>query len=125
MLDTTKFTERLNADLLRITSDLSTIATYDATTDNWEAVPSGGDTAEADDNVEADGVEEWNERRATVATLEIEYKDIKRAHGKLLDGTFGYCEVCGSAIATERLEFKPTARTCTEHINDEASLALN
>lgn len=30
-------------------------------------------------------------------------------------GTWGVCEVCGEAIPAERLEARPTARTCVRH----------
>ncbi len=125
MIDATLFKNRLHADLARITDELASIATYDDATDNWEAVPATGELGEADENVEADAVEEWNERRATVAALETEYRDTKRALGKSEAGTFGTCEVCQSEIASARLEFKPTARTCSDHLNDEATLSIN
>lgn len=125
MIDTTVLKHRLEDDLARITEELTSIATYDAVTDNWEAIPAAGEQGEADENVEADAVEEWNERRATVSALETEYRDTKRALGKIETGSFGTCEVCQSEIAAARLEFKPTARTCNEHLNDEATLAIN
>ncbi len=124
MSDTT-FKDRLEADLIRITEELTTIAVHDETTDDWVAIPDTAEQDEADINVEADSVEEWNERRATVAALETEYRDTKRALTKLTTGTFGNCEICGASIATARLEFKPTARTCQDHLDDEMTLALN
>jgi len=124
MTETTAFKHQLEADLARITTDLSSIASYDEATDNWEAVPDSDSQEEADINVEADATEEWNERRATVSALETEYRDIKRALAKIDNGTYGHCEVCQAEIATTRLEFKPTARTCQDHLNDEATLAL-
>ena len=124
MIETTEFKRQLEADLTRITTDLGTIASHDEVTDNWEAVPDTDNQDEADINVEADATEEWNERRATVSALETEYRDIKRALAKIVSGTYGHCEICQAEIATTRLEFKPTARTCQDHLNDEATLSL-
>ncbi len=125
MTDISLLKSRLEADLSRITNELTTIASHDDITDNWEAAPETDVEGEADINVEADAVEEWNERRGTVSALETEYRDTKRALMKIEAGTFGTCEVCGATIAPARLEFKPTARTCQDHLNDEATLALN
>lgn len=124
MIDLHTFRIRLKNDLEKITADLSAIATYDETTDNWEAVPSDAANQEADINVEADEVESWNERRATLATLETEYRDIKRALAKIAGGTFGICEISGQPIELKRLEIKPTVRTCAAHMNEESSLSL-
>ena len=64
------------------------------------------------------------ERRATLSALETEYRDIKRALQKIADGNYGTCEICGEPIEEDRLNFKPTARTCTKHMNDESQLPL-
>lgn len=124
MLNVHTFQTRLEEELKTITNDLRAIATYDETTDNWEAVPGEAANQEADNNIEADEVEEWNERRSTLATLEIEYRDIKRALAKIADGTYGICEISGAPIEIKRLEFKPTVRTCAAHMNEESSLPL-
>jgi DnaK suppressor protein len=38
--------------------------------------------------------------------------DLDRAIGRLREGTYGRCEVCGQPIAAERLAARPAARTC-------------
>ncbi len=118
------YRERLKADLTKITNDLKAIAIYHPQTDDWEAIPDPSQIGEADENNEADAVEEWNERRSTVSALEIEYRDLKRALNKLDTGTFGTCEISGEVIEAERLQAKPTARTCLKHRNEEATLAI-
>ena len=40
--------------------------------------------------------------------------EIDAASARVAAGTYGICEVCGRPIAAERLEGKPTARTCIE-----------
>lgn len=39
-------------------------------------------------------------------------EDIDQALARLDGGSHGRCEVCGRAIADERLRVRPTARTC-------------
>lgn len=124
MLDLPKFQLRLEAQLAQITSELNTIGYLNEATDNWEAKPDTEELSEADINNEADAVEEWNERRSTLATLETEYRDIKRALGKIINGTYGICEISGEPIEEARLEAKATARTSSKHMDEETQLPL-
>ena len=41
-----------------------------------------------------------------------ELEEIAAARGRLADGTFGRCELCGASIGRRRLEAMPTARYC-------------
>lgn len=124
MLNLHKYQTELENQLSRVTSDLESIGTYNANTDNWEAVPASGEQAEADSNSEADANEELDERQSTLTALEIEYQDIKRALDKIKTGSFGICEISGLPIEEKRLDAKPTARTCIAHMNDEGQLSL-
>jgi RNA polymerase-binding transcription factor DksA len=124
MTDTTVFKNKLEEMLLRVTEELNLIANYEESTDNWEATPVGTEVGEADENSEADVVEEWNERRATVSVLETDYRNIVRALEKISAGTYGICEISGNQIEEKRLLANPTARTCVAHMNDEGSLSL-
>ncbi|HMD45330.1 MAG TPA: TraR/DksA C4-type zinc finger protein [Acidimicrobiales bacterium] len=38
--------------------------------------------------------------------------EVEAAIGRLQDGTYGYCQVCGEAISPDRLEAMPAARFC-------------
>lgn len=125
MKDTTLYTAKLDAALVAIVTELSTIGTYDAVNDNWEAVPDQDISNEdADENTSADFVESWNERRATLSDLEREYRDIKRALKKIELGTYGLCEIGGEPIEEKRLQARPDARTCIAHMNDEGQLPI-
>jgi RNA polymerase-binding transcription factor DksA len=123
MVDTHTHKTNLENLLAEIVSELETIAVHREATDDWVAKP---DTSgnEADENVEADLVEDWNERRATLSELETRYQNIKRALRKIEDGTFGYCEISGEAIEPDRLHANPAARTCKHHLDQEHTLPL-
>jgi RNA polymerase-binding transcription factor DksA len=58
---------------------------------------------------------EQGEVRALAANLQSLLGDVERALGKLDDGTYGNCEVCGQAIAPARLEAMPATRYCVQH----------
>jgi RNA polymerase-binding transcription factor DksA len=111
-------------ELIRLTKELSHIAVYEESTGDWVAVPDSEELKEIDSNAEADGVEEWNERRATLAQLEMLYHNTKHALEKIALGTYGICEICQQPIEADRLAVIPIARTCKTHMNDERTLAL-
>lgn len=114
---------KLKEKLSQIESELAQVATHNEDTDDWEAVPEiAGE--EADENVHADAAEGLALRVATVTNLEQDYRNIKRALAKIAAGTYGRCEVSGEPIEAERLNFKPDARTCHAHMNEESSLPL-
>jgi DnaK suppressor protein len=124
MIDLTTLKATLEETLLRVTKDLENIAVLDEHTGDWVAIPDTSEPSDADENSEADGVEEWNERQATLSQLETLYRNTKRALSKITEGTFGTCEVCTETIESERLSVMPTARTCKNHMDDERSLSL-
>ena len=41
--------------------------------------------------------------------------EVDAALGRLSDGTYGACAVCGAAIPDEELAAVPTARACSGH----------
>lgn len=122
-VDTEAFKARLETMLNEITEELKTIGIHNPENpSDWEAVPEGVDVGEPDPNVAADRVEEWDERRALVATLETRYNNIVRALKKIEDGSYGVCEISGKEIEADRLNANPAARTNKEHMNDESEL---
>ncbi len=123
-MDTTHFTDRLHTEKEQLVTDLQSIAVYNEDSNEWTAIPDPADTSDADDNVEADGVEEWNTRRATVGNLNTRYRNLTRALEKIADGSYGRCEVAGELIEMDRLEVNPAARTCKAHLHEEGSLSL-
>jgi RNA polymerase-binding transcription factor DksA len=46
---------------------------------------------------------------------EADVEAVERALGRLDEGTYGTCEVCGAPIGADRLAAEPATRTCAEH----------
>jgi len=115
---------QLEAELLAITAELKTIAVHNEHSDDWTAVPVSQDLKTADENEEADAVEEWEIRRALMTQLETRYRNIRRALGKFDTNTFGTCEICNEPIEPERLAANPAARTNIAHKEEEEKLSM-
>lgn len=124
MIDTTSYTQKLAEMLARVTAELQTLGVRNPENpSDWVATPPGDeDAAEADPIDAADRVEEWDEHAATLAELEREYNDVRRALAKIEDGTYGVCEISGEPIEEDRLEANPAARTCKTHMEEEGNL---
>lgn len=52
---------------------------------------------------------------SVLSQLESRITDVDAALGRLDNGGYGQCEVCGRDINPERLEARPDARLCKEH----------
>ncbi len=113
----------IEAELLKVTEELKTIAVLEPQTGDWVAVPDPTEIGNPDDNEEADAIEEWNERRALMPELETHYRNLLKAKEKLAAGTYGKCEICGSEIEEARLMNNVSARTCEAHLENESELA--
>lgn len=55
------------------------------------------------------------ENATLAATLRDQLGDVEVAIGRIDDGTYGRCEVCGAEIAPARLEAMPATRFCIDH----------
>jgi DnaK suppressor protein len=60
---------------------------------------------------------ERGEADALAGQLQETLDEVALALGRLENGTYGVCEVCGVAIAPARLEAMPAARFCINHAN--------
>jgi len=109
---------------LEVVAELETIAFRNEASGDWEAKADTTEQAETDENSEADAAEELATRTAVVAELETTHRNIERALQKIPLGTYGLCEVCNAPIAPSRLNFLPSARTCSLHLDDERTLPL-
>ena len=123
MTDFTQHKTKLKKILADITTDLQELGIHNPQVpEDWIAVPHETIDPEPDENIAADRREDWQERRATVATLETRYNNIVRALQKIEDGIYGVCEICNQPIEMDRLTVNPAARTDKAHLNDEANL---
>lgn len=71
--------------------------------------------ASVDDEHDPEGATVAFERAQVAALLtqaSARLADVNRALGRVAAGTYGICERCGEAIATERLAARPFATTC-------------
>ncbi len=124
MQDIQKYKSALEAELDTLITDLERIAFYNKETGDWIAQPEGADVADADENVAADVVEDWNTKRATLGQLETRFNNLKLALKKIEEGTYGICEISGETIEEDRLNANPAARTCKQHLDEETNLPL-
>jgi|AntRauTorckE6833_2_1112554.scaffolds.fasta_scaffold07969_3 RNA polymerase-binding transcription factor DksA len=120
----TQYKNILEKELSELVKELQSIATQTPDTKDWVAVPITEDSRSADNNLEADGVEEWNERRALVGQLETRYRNILLALKKIEEGKYGVCEISGNEIEEVRLNANPAARTNLANIEREKELSL-
>jgi DnaK suppressor protein len=70
-----------------------------------------------DDEHDPEGQTIAFERAQAAALLDqarTRLQDIEAALTRLHDGSYGTCEHCGRSIAAERLEARPSARTCID-----------
>lgn len=58
---------------------------------------------------------EQNEQQTLAASLREQLDDVERALARMDDGTYGTCEVCGTAINDARLEAMPATSLCIDH----------
>ncbi len=123
-LDIQSLTTQLQIDKARIEEELSTMAVYNAQTDDWELLLENDSQFDADSNDVGDFNEAADEQIATLALLETRYRNIVRALAKVEAGTYGICEISGETIEAARLHANPAARTCLAHLNDEDLLPL-
>lgn len=123
-MDTNHFKERLQKELETVEDELKTVGRRNPSNPaDWQATPGDVDASATERDEVADKIEQFEENTAILKELEIRYNSIKRALGKIADGTYGICEISGHPIEEERLEANPAARTCEAHMDQEGSLA--
>lgn len=123
MIDSTQYKEALETELTQVVADLQKLGIQNPeVAADWIATPGDKVDTEADQNIIADRVEDWEERRATLSVIETRYNNITKALQKIAEGTYGICEIGGEEIEAKRLEANPAARTCKVHIDNESDL---
>ena len=122
-LDVNPFRKKLEKERDLLEEELKTIGRINPSNPaDWEAVPPDLNIQEPDRNERGDRIEEYEERTGILKELEIRYNNVKRALKKIDDEAYGICEIGKTQIEHDRLEANPAARTCKNHINDEADL---
>jgi DnaK suppressor protein len=86
---------------------------------NDEFVPKSETSHESvsDDDEQADIFEELQINAGTGEVLQERLVDVEDALKKIEAGTYGICEITGSAIEVDRLIANPAARTCKAAMN--------
>lgn len=116
-IQTDKFKTKLESELAEVEAELRSVGHVNPKNPaDWEAQPDKMDVLTADQNEVADSIESYEENTAILKQLEIRLNEIKAALGRISDGSFGSCSVCGKAIDEKRLEANPAASTCTQHM---------
>jgi RNA polymerase-binding transcription factor DksA len=80
-----------------------------------DGIVAASESSNADDEHDPEGATIAFEREQIAALLgqsRSSLDDLDRALARVEDGTYGTCQVCGQAIAPERLEARPAATTC-------------
>lgn len=101
--------ERLAAEHLRALQRLRGL------TRDFDAVVSASRDTNADDEHDPEGATIAFERAqiaALVGQARQHLEEVESALSRIDAETYGVCETCGLPIARERLEARPTARTC-------------
>ena len=91
------------------------LARVDALSRSLDDIMAASETSNADDEHDPEGSTIAFERAQVAALLahaRVHLSEATEALQRLDAGDYGRCERCGAAIAPERLEARPTARTC-------------
>jgi DnaK suppressor protein len=94
---------------------VATLARIDALDTSFREIVTSSVDANADDEHDPEGSTVAFERAQVEALLgeaRMQLAELERAEARLVDGSYGSCQECGSAIGRERLAARPTARTC-------------
>lgn len=100
----------------RLADELAeTTARLDALRRDFDGVVAASVDSNADDEHDPEGATIAYERSQLAALIEQAERhvaDLGAAVTRLEEGRYGVCERCGCPIPPERLEARPTARTC-------------
>ena len=101
--------KRLESELAETTTRLGALR------GDYDGVVAASRDSNADDEHDPEGATIAYERSqlgALIEQAERHVGDVRAALARVAAGRYGTCERCGRPIAAERLEARPTARTC-------------
>lgn len=117
--DPNYFKALLEAEKIKLTGELESIAELNTETDGWNTRQTMHDeSTNADPNEVADKLEEFETNESIKDKLAKQLAEVDNALSKFEKGTYGICEISGHEIEEDRLGALPSARTCKEHMND-------
>jgi RNA polymerase-binding transcription factor DksA len=102
-------TARLESELAEATARLGALRR------DYDGVVAASLGSNADDEHDPEGATIAYERSQLGALIEQAGRhvtDVRAALQRVAEGRYGICERCGRPIPSERLEARPTARTC-------------
>jgi RNA polymerase-binding transcription factor DksA len=113
-IDTDEFRTLLEAERVRLTKSLEFLHAENPGTieDELGEVGSGGTDNHLGDTATATFDRELDEGLAEGAQQTLD--EVEAALGRIDDGTYGTCSVCGKPIGVERLRAIPWARFCID-----------
>jgi len=88
-------------------------------TDEMAALVAASRDSNADDEHDPEGqtiAYERSQLSALTDQTHAHLREVEAALERVRAGTYGTCEVCHQPIAAARLEARPTARTCVDHV---------
>lgn len=111
------FKNLLETELATLENELATVGRKNPDrTGEWEAVEAE-DIDPAEDAETAESIEVFDNNKAIVDQLDTRRNEVKNALGRINEGKYGTCEVCGADIEEDRLNANPAATTCKAHMN--------
>ena len=110
--------EKLETEKALLTKELKTVGRINPENPgDWQATPAKMDANNADENVLADTIEEFEGNTAILKQLEIRFNEVNSALERIANGKYGLCKICQKTIEEDRLEANPAAETCKEHMS--------
>lgn len=119
--------EKLKKTLLeekaRLETQLNEIATRNpAIKGDWAAMPATATDQSDTLDEKAQGVTNWEERRAVEQNLELRLKEINETLARLDRGNYGICANCSAVIDARRLNAMPSVQLCFDCASSKSNL---
>jgi len=114
--DIQHFKEKLLSEKKELEADLAEVGQKNpSNAQGWEATSTNIEVDTADENEVADKFEEYEGNSGILKQLENQLTEVNSALERIINGTYGNCEVCGKPIERERLEANPSSKISIKH----------
>jgi len=110
---------KLEAERGKLEEELSHIADKDDR-GVWQANQRETNDTEADRQVAAEALSEFEGNLSLVQSLKDQLEDVEEALSNITTNHYGFCVVCGEKISVERLIANPAAKTCQTHMQSQS-----